>query len=418
MSYGTTAGERTVIYLPLDRQKLGGRSHGRYRALIGRLVVADVFVSYKREDRLAADRIVSRLAEDGYSVWWDSSLEAGENFGESIAQEIDGAKCVVVIWSKSSVDSKWVYAEATEADNQGKLVPVTIEACRVRPPFNILHCFNLAGENEQADGPVWQALLKHIRSFATPTGSAPDHGDDPDRPSLSSLPAKNKLNFLRIPRGTCEHREETSGPLPIVIDYDFAIGKFPVTVAEWEAAIAAGLTITPPRDPTEESGKTPVVNVSWEDAMQYAAWLSQDVGKTIRLPSEAEWEYACRANSPSAFSFGEALNHKQAACRFAGIAGHALPKGPVPVGSFPPNAFGLYDMHGNVWEWTMDCWQPSLAHARLDGSPLLDGDYETRVIRGGSWAHPPENAGCGTRGHARKSSRNRFTGFRLVMECE
>ena len=387
--------------------------------------MADLFVSYKREDRAAVERIISRLAKEGYSIWWDSRLEAGENFGELIAQEIDEAKCVIVIWSTASVGSKWVYAEATEADSQGKLVPVTIEACRPKPPFNVLHCFNLEGETEEADSPVWNGLLKHVRSFAIPTGSsAADNGEyaDSNRNSATGSREKNALNFVRIPSGTCEHREDSPAgkceTAKITIGYDFAIGKFSVTVAEWEAAIADGLTINPVREHTQESSKLPVVNVSWEDAVQYAAWLSHRTGKTIRLPSEAEWEYACRANSSSAFSFGESLNHKQACCRFAAMPEHALPKGPVPVGSFPPNAFGLYEMHGNVWEWTMDCWQPSLKHADLDGSPMLDGDYETRVIRGGSWAHPPENAGCSTRGHARKNSRNRFTGFRLVMECE
>ena len=112
--------------------------------------MADLFVSYKREDRAAVERIISRLAKEGYSIWWDSRLEAGENFGDLIAREIDEAKCVIVIWSTASVGSKWVYAEATEADSQGKLVPVTIEACRPKPPFNVLHCFNLEGENEEA----------------------------------------------------------------------------------------------------------------------------------------------------------------------------------------------------------------------------------------------------------------------------
>jgi formylglycine-generating enzyme required for sulfatase activity len=227
---------------------------------------------------------------------------------------------------------------------------------------------------------------------------------------------------VRIPAGTCEHKEggfaSNSGTVTIEIDYDFAISKFAATVAEWEAAIADGLTVNPAREHTQESSRLPVVNVSWDDALQYAAWLSDRMGKTIRLPSEAEWEYACRANGSSTFSFGETLNQKQACCRFAAMAEHSLPKGPVPVGSFPPNSFGLYEMHGNVWEWTMDCWRPSLGHADLDGSPMLEGDYETRVIRGGSWANPPENAGCSTRGHARKNSRNRFTGFRLVMECK
>ncbi len=115
--------------------------------------VADLFVSYKRDDRAAVERIIARLTQEGYPVWWDSRLEAGASFGERIAREIDEAKCVIVVWSKASVDSKWVYAEATEADSQGKLVPVTIEPCRTKPPFNILHSFNLTGGQVRAECP-------------------------------------------------------------------------------------------------------------------------------------------------------------------------------------------------------------------------------------------------------------------------
>lgn len=382
--------------------------------------MSDLFVSYRRDDREAVERIIARLTQEGYSIWWDSRLEAGENFGEWIAREIDAAKCVIVIWSQASVDSKWVYAEATEADSQGKLVPVTIEPCRVKPPFNILHSFDLAGDTEGNAAPAWNGLLKHIRSFVVPAEhSAPD--DHPGRAMGASIKQTSLSNFVRIPHGNCGHKEDGAAgnhtAEMITIDYDFAIGKYAVTVAEWDAAIAEGLTVSPARASGQENGRLPVVNVSWEDAMQYAAWLSSHTGKTIRLPSETEWELACRANGSSAFSFGDRLGQKQACCRFPTVPDHSLPKGPAPIGSFPPNAYGLYDMHGNVWEWTMDCWRPTLANARLDGSPMMDGDPETRVIRGGSWAHPPENAGCSTRGHARKNSRNRYTGFRLVMEC-
>ena len=383
--------------------------------------MADLFVSYKREDRAAVEQIISHLVQEGYSVWWDSRLEAGHNFGEGIAREIDEAKCVIVIWSQASVDSKWVYAEATEADSQGKLIPVSIEPCRVKPPFNILHSFNLAAEEAAVDSPAWNALLKRIRSFAAPAGSSGGSDERSDQGTAAGLDEPNLVDFVRIPAGTSDHQEQGPGEngatAKIAIDYSFALGKFPVTVAEWEAAIADGLKVSPARRHEQESPKLPVVNVSWEDAMQYAAWLSTRTGKTIRLPSETEWEHACRANASSVFCFGDSLGQKQGCCRFAGISEQALPKGPAPVGSFPPNAYGLYDMHGNIWEWTLDCWQPSLASSQLNGSPLLDGDGEIRVIRGGSWAHPPENAGCSARGHARKNSRNGFTGFRLVMEC-
>lgn len=387
--------------------------------------MADVFVSYKRDDRAAAERIIARLTQEGLSVWWDSRLEAGASFGEKIAHEIDEAKCVMVIWSKASVDSKWVYAEATEADSQGKLVPVTIEPCRMKPPFNILHSFNLAEDQAAAaDSPEWSGLLKLIRTFAVPGGSSTpnDPGHIPDQVAKPAPSDPDLVNFVRITGGSCEHVEGklggTGATAKITIDYDFAISKFAVTVAEWEAAIADGLSNSRPREHARDNGRLPVVNVSWDDAMLYAAWLSKRTGKVIRLPSEAEWEHACRANRLQNSSLDDDLDPKQACCRFPTGPQRSAPDGPSPVGSYAPNSAGLYDMNGNVWEWVMDIWRPSLANIELDGSPMLDGDRDTRVIRGGSWAHPPENAGCSARGHARKDSRNRFTGFRLVMECD
>ena len=385
--------------------------------------MADVFVSYKREDRAAVERTIARLEQEGFSVWWDSQLTAGASFGERIAHEIDEAKCVLVIWSKASVGSKWVYAEATEADSQGKLVPATIEPCRTKPPFNILHSFNLAEDQASADCSEWSGLLKQIRSFVVPGGSsalyAPDHPDHDDKAAASEL---SFLNFVRIPGGACEHLERQVGgdgaTAKIAIKYDFAMGKFAVTVAEWEAAIAEGLTISRAHEHRLGNGKLPMVNVSWDDAMHYASWLSSYTGRTFRLPSEAEWEYACRTAGSKASSLDGNLDPKQFCCRFPTGQQRSAPDGPSPVGSYAPNASGLYDMHGNVWEWVIDCWRPSLANAELDGSPMLDGDRDTRVIRGGSWAHPPEYAGCSARGHARKDSRNQFTGFRLVMECD
>jgi formylglycine-generating enzyme required for sulfatase activity len=382
--------------------------------------VADIFISYKREDKATVEQIVSRLKDEGYSVWWDAILEGGEDFGSSIAKEIDAAKCVIVIWSKTSVGSKWVYAEATEADSQGKLVPVTVEPCRVRPPFNVLHTFELLDGAGGQNASAWKALFDRVRAF----GAVPADGtESPQAVSgATEMPGDGTYAFVRLPAGSCRHHGDSasvgnSGAV-IEIAYDFAIGKYPVTVTDWETAIDQGLAVNPPRPAGSATGNAPVVNVSWDDATRYAEWLSQRLGKTVRLPSEAEWEYACRGDRATTFSFGETLTERQACCRISNGSVQAQPKGPAPVGSYPPNHFGLHDMHGNVWEWTMDCWRPSLVGDRVTGAPMLEGDFQARVIRGGSWAHPAETAGCSSRGHAQRDSRNQFTGFRLVLECE
>jgi formylglycine-generating enzyme required for sulfatase activity len=132
-----------------------------------------------------------------------------------------------------------------------------------------------------------------------------------------------------------------------------------------------------------------VIDISWENAMAYAAWLSRKTGKPYRLLSESEWEFAARAGTTTRFSVGDAISPSQA--NFDGSDDGSGPsetnrQKTLPVGSFPPNAFGLYDMQGNVAQWVEDCWHDDYtAGVPLDGSAWLDGKCDGRVMRGGSW---------------------------------
>jgi formylglycine-generating enzyme required for sulfatase activity len=131
-------------------------------------------------------------------------------------------------------------------------------------------------------------------------------------------------------------------------------------------------------------GRRPVMNVSWDDARQYVAWLSKRTGKPYRLLSEAEWEYAARAGSDKAYSWGDHIGKGHANC--IGCDSEWDGNQTAPVGSFAPNAFGLYDMHGNVWEWVEDCYHPNYESAPTNGSSWTEGaDCSDRVVRGGSW---------------------------------
>ena len=132
------------------------------------------------------------------------------------------------------------------------------------------------------------------------------------------------------------------------------------------------------------------MNVSWSRAQSYVAWLAKKTGKPYRLLTEAEWEYAARAGAASAYATGATIDEKQA--RFSNTASHDA-KQTVPVGSFDPNAFGLYDMHGNVWEWVEDCWHGNYEHAPAEGSAWLQEDggmCDYRIYRGGSWYNNAE----------------------------
>ena len=164
-------------------------------------------------------------------------------------------------------------------------------------------------------------------------------------------------------------------------------------------------------------GNRPVINVSWEDARAYCAWLIEQTGRGYRLPTEAEWEYACRAGTATPFHFGPHITTDQA--NFDGdYTYNGSPKGEYraqtwPVGSFPPNVFGLYDMHGNVWEWCQDTWRESYAGAPADGSAREGGEKESRVARGGSWLDKPRRCRAANRSLLYPDFRGYGTGFRV-----
>jgi formylglycine-generating enzyme required for sulfatase activity len=143
----------------------------------------------------------------------------------------------------------------------------------------------------------------------------------------------------------------------------------------------------------EQDDRHPAVCVSWEDATAYAAWLSRKTGKAYRLLTEAEWEYAARAGTTTPFWWGLSISTSQA--NYNGNLTYAGgPKGEyrgetVPVDSFAPNPWGLYDVHGNVWQWVQDCWANTYAGAPSDGSARMTGDCSHRVLRGGPWIYGP-----------------------------
>jgi formylglycine-generating enzyme required for sulfatase activity len=176
---------------------------------------------------------------------------------------------------------------------------------------------------------------------------------------------------------------------PVTIAQRFALGRFPITRIEFARFVRS----TGYRVGTDwidagfdQSDRDPVVEINWLDAQAYIHWLSERTHQTYRLPSEAEWEYAARAGRPTEFWWGSDATGAAAFANFDGIAdgfGNT-----APVGSFQPNGFGLFDMAGNVWQWTSDCYNTSYDGAPADGSPWLTGDCTSRIVRGGSWYDP------------------------------
>ena len=230
--------------------------------------------------------------------------------------------------------------------------------------------------------------------------------DCPDCPVMRVVP---KGQFRMGAPATEEGSEDNERPQhQVTIPRDIAIGKFELTFAEWDACVAGGgCRAHKPDDRGWGRGKRPVINVNWDDAQDYVAWLSNRTLKTYRLLSEAEWEYAARAGTTTAYSFGPTISDKQA--NFGGRVGKT-----TPVGSFPANDFGLHDMHGNMWEWTQDCWNDTYQGAPADGRPWTTGDCSRRVLRGGSWDYIPRDLRSASRGWNNPSYRGNIIGFRVA----
>ena len=188
--------------------------------------------------------------------------------------------------------------------------------------------------------------------------------------------------------GANDISEDEKPPHPVTVPQQFAAGRFEITFDEWDACVRERGCAHNPGDQGWGRGKRPVINVSWNDARQYTLWLSTKTGKTYRLLSEAEWEYLARAGTTTPFYTGTSINPKQAnydtSQSFGGSATVPSKQQTAPVGSYDPNKFGLYDMHGNVWEWTEDCWNVNYKGAPTQGEAWTAGDCGRRVLRGGS----------------------------------
>ncbi|RKZ76017.1 MAG: hypothetical protein DRR19_28940, partial [Candidatus Parabeggiatoa sp. nov. 1] len=231
------------------------------------------------------------------------------------------------------------------------------------------------------------------------------------------------LDMVSIPGGTFmmgspdneKDRYSDEGPQHRVTVEPFWMGKYPVTQAQWQAVMG--------NNPSYRKGeKRPVERISWQDAVEFCQRLSEKTNREYRLASEAEWEYACRAGTTTPFYFGETITTE--------LANYNMSRGETTdVGSFPPNGFGLYDMHGNVWEWCADIYYENYNGAPNDGGAWLAEKYQkwslanlfskkdiktTRLLRGGSFAHDPSGCRAANRGGGTSDGRGYRRGVRVV----
>jgi formylglycine-generating enzyme required for sulfatase activity len=276
----------------------------------------------------------------------------------------------------------------------------------------------------------------------------------PETFSLAFSKTSEPITFVNIPAGEFLMGSDESDPyansdeMPqhTVHLQEFSISQAPITQAQWRAvAMLPPVDRTIDPDPSYHTGDDlPVECVSWHDAMEFCARLSVATGKAVTLPSEAQWEYACRAGTTTAYAFGDTLTEDM-----ANVAGDAT----TPVCSYPANAWGLHDMHGNVWEWCLDDYHASYEGAPTDGSAFVGGDslgksYEValgstisgsvartsatgtartaaastsvfaspptrRLLRGGSWGDDPWDCRSAYRSRYHPVNRSYFIGFRV-----
>jgi formylglycine-generating enzyme required for sulfatase activity len=227
-------------------------------------------------------------------------------------------------------------------------------------------------------------------------------------------------------------RFENESPQHSVTVPSFFMSEYPIATAHWlTVAQMPQIEIELEYAPSHFKKGTdiPVESINWFEAVEFCARLSRHSGRIYRLPTEAEWEYACRAGSTTPFHFGETITTDLA--NYCGIDGEDLnwsgsynkgTKGiyrqkTMPVNTFPPNAFGLYDMHGNVWEWCLDHWHDNYQDAPIDGSAWISGNNDARrVVRGGSWDADPRNCRSASRYDFTPDFRFDYIGFRVVCE--
>lgn len=225
--------------------------------------------------------------------------------------------------------------------------------------------------------------------------------------------------FMMGSLDTEEGHDRSEGPQRRVSIKPFAVGRYEVTFAEWDACVADRGCAHNPSDEGWGRSRRPVINVSWNDAKEYVAWISAMTGAPYRLLTEAEWEYAARAGTTTPFHTGRTISTAQANydgnyTYGPGTKGIFREK-TIEVGSLnEPNAFGLHEMHGNVWEWVGDCFVDSYSKAPTDGRKTPDTKNCLRVVRGGSWNLNPQDLRSANRSAYRPDLRTKLEGFRIA----
>ena len=357
-----------------------------------------IFLAHAREDKPQIRKLYADLKAKGFDPWLDEEdLLAGQIWKQEIPKAIKGADIFLACLSSRSIEKKgYVQKEFRTAlaamaelpPGSIFLLPVRLDECDI-PDLQIPDQGLSLRDIHWVD--LWQdrgfdRLLKSLGQVID-TGDAKKEGRTTDERQT-----KQKLDWapemVVIPAGTFlmgspedeEGRYEIEGPQhKVTIGRSFELGRYAVTFDEYDY-FCDRTGRKKPGDWDWGRDRRPVINVSWNHATAYTKWLSEETGETYHLPSEAEWEYACRAGTTSRYSWGDVIDPDKTNYRESGYGKT------VEVGHYPANLLGLQEMHGNVLEWCEDVWHETYEGSPTDGSVWLEGgDQDRRVLRGGSW---------------------------------
>jgi len=373
-----------------------------------------VFVSYAHKDGHLVYPEIKGLHESGVRIWFDGGIDPGNEWPEDIGKALLKAQMFLVFITPSSVESQNVRNEINFAINKKKpflavhlqetQLPVGLEL-RMGDIQAILK-YRMTEENYNKKLLyTFSAILKHQKTE-----------ENYNKKLLSTFPEsvveeqkKTEIEMVLIPAGTFlmgspeseEVRLDNETQHEVTLTNPFFMGKYPVTQEQWESVMENNPSVR------TKGAKLPVTDVSWEDCQEFIKKLNDKTKGSYRLPTEAEWEYACRAGTSTAYSFGDNITPKD-----ANLSQSKIDK-PVAVGSYKPNAFGLYDMHGNVFEWCEDWYEDYPEGAATD--PKGPATEEFKVLRGGSFFHLNVlTARSFMRVFQRPTYRRDFVGFRLA----
>jgi formylglycine-generating enzyme required for sulfatase activity len=376
--------------------------HARLIATVFLKIMADIFICYSHKDAFVANRIADRLRAEGWDVFVDTNTQVGQRWHKQIESELHAARAIVALWSAASKESDHVLEEADYGRRNHILFPAFLQDVDAPYGFGQIQVADLIGWNGHESAPGLVSLIASLHKHLSSSNSR--HFSDKlirggCGPVMVIVPPGK---FIMGSAFSETGRQQTEGPRhEVTLDYPFAISIYTITFDQYDL-FAEATSRRRTHDEGWGRGIKPAIHVAWSEARSYCEWLSSQTGRLYRLPSESEWEFACRAGTRTPFSFGAKIESDQAnfdSTYTYGGSKHDLPRRQtVAVGTFPPNALGIHDMHGNVWEWCEDTWHPTFNGAPQDGSPWIS-EAPSHVMRGGSWGVGPSHCRTASRFH-------------------